>query len=306
MRDESDLDLRARIPADVDAPDKIAFGLTARQLAILAVAAAPGYLLVTTVGDQLPLMLLLGVLAALAAGAFTLAVGRRDGLPMDAWLLAALQHARRPKRRVSAQQGAVVPPPSWAPPAEDTTTPAVLRLPADAISDNGVISTSQHNVALVACTTVNINLRTGAEQAALLAAYGRWLNSLTEPVQIVISTQRVDLSRHANRVAAAAATLTDEALAGAAADYADFLDELAAVRDPLWRTVTIAVTSRDSDLSRRARHTAAALATLGIQSAVLDGPRAAAVLTAAVDPYGPADGSWARSLPDTVITGGKR
>ena len=33
----------ARIHADVDQPDKIVYGLTARQLAILAVAAAVAY-----------------------------------------------------------------------------------------------------------------------------------------------------------------------------------------------------------------------------------------------------------------------
>ncbi len=38
-----DLPPRARIPADVDTPDKIVYGLTARQLAILAVAGVVGY-----------------------------------------------------------------------------------------------------------------------------------------------------------------------------------------------------------------------------------------------------------------------
>jgi protein ImuB len=44
----------------------------------------------------------------------------------------------------------------------------VLRLPARAISEGGVIDTGSQAVALVACTTVNINLRTGDEQAALI------------------------------------------------------------------------------------------------------------------------------------------
>jgi hypothetical protein len=34
---------RARVPADVDAPDKVLYGLTCRQLAILAVAAVAVY-----------------------------------------------------------------------------------------------------------------------------------------------------------------------------------------------------------------------------------------------------------------------
>jgi hypothetical protein len=65
----------------------------------------------------------------------------------------------------------------------------VLRLPANAISPAGAIDTGTHNVALVACTTVNVALRTGDEQAALIGSLGRWLNGLSGPIQIVISTQ---------------------------------------------------------------------------------------------------------------------
>ena len=45
-----------------------------------------------------------------------------------------------------------------------------------------------------AVSTVNFALRTPAEQDALTAAYGRWLNSLTGPVQILIRAGRADLS----------------------------------------------------------------------------------------------------------------
>ena len=40
MRNEIDYTPRARIPADVDTADKIVYGLTARQLAIVSVASA--------------------------------------------------------------------------------------------------------------------------------------------------------------------------------------------------------------------------------------------------------------------------
>jgi hypothetical protein len=184
----------------------------------------------------------------------------------------------------------------------------VLRLPANAISPAGAIDTGTHNVALVACTTVNVALRTGDEQAALIGSLGRWLNGLSGPIQIVISTQRVDLSSHGRRIAEHAGTIANPALAAAARDYADFLDDLTARRDPLWRTVTVAVTAggghaHETEVLRRAEHTAAALATLGAQAEVLDGGRAAAVLSCAADPYAPADTSWARSLPDEAVIG---
>ena len=225
---EPDSTPRARIPADVDTPDKIVYGLTARQLAILAVAAVIGYGIFKAVGALLPAPVLIAVLTPLAGAAIVLALGRRDGLSMDAWLLAAIRHTRRPRYLVPAPAGKSIPAPGWAPDVPAATPLAVLRLPAKAITESGIIDAGSHAVALVACTTVNINLRTGDEQAALLGAYGRWLNSLNGPVQVVISAQRVDLSSHAQRIADSAETIGNQALAEAARDYAGFLDDLAA------------------------------------------------------------------------------
>lgn len=186
---------------------------------------------------------------------------------------------------------------------------SVLRLPAQAITDAGIVNTGGQSLALIACTTLNIGLRTGDEQAALIGGYGRWLNGLSGPVQVVISTQRVDLSSHAQRIAKRAELIANDALAEAATDYADFLDDLSARRDPLWRTVTVAVTAtgdngRDTEVARRADRAATALSALGVQTAVLDGARVTSVLSVAVDPYTPSDASWPRTRPGAPITTG--
>src|SRR6266508_6730782 len=94
--------LRARVPADVDTPDKIVYGLTARQLAILAVAGVAGYGLFKTIGPLVPPPVLIAVLTPLAGVAVVLALGRRDGLSMDMWLLSAIRHTRGPKRLAPA------------------------------------------------------------------------------------------------------------------------------------------------------------------------------------------------------------
>ncbi len=217
-----------------------------------------------------------GMLIPPAGAAFALALGRRDGLSLDAWLWAGLRYLRLPKR--SRPQ------------------------PAITVSDAGVISTGAHEVALVGCTTVNIGLRTEQEQAALIAGFGRWLNGLSAPAQIVVSTRRVDLSRQAQRVSDTADTITHPGLAAVARDYASFLDQLAEQRDPLWRTITVA--HQGAQALRNAEHTAAVLATLGASTTVLDGGAALAVLTCAVDPFTPADTGWSRALPEHPITGG--
>ena len=88
---------RARMPADVDAPDKILYGLTFRQLAILAVAAVVFYAAWRGLHRLVPVPVLLGGGLILGGLAFGLVVGRRDGLSLDRWLLHAVVHSRAPK-----------------------------------------------------------------------------------------------------------------------------------------------------------------------------------------------------------------
>jgi hypothetical protein len=122
-------------------------------------------------------------------------------------------------------------------------------------------------VGLTAVGTVNFDLRTPGEQYALVEAWGRWLNSLTAPVQVVVSTRAVDLQARADHVTARVDALPHPALAEAAAGYAQFLLDLAADRDPLDRRVLIAhkvARGADPRTARRlAEHTARALAGLG-------------------------------------------
>lgn len=302
MRDDHDAAPRAKISADLDQPDKIVYGLTARQVAILASAAAVAYGVWKGLGPVLPLPVLVALLVPVAGAAVVLALGRRDGLSLDVWLLSAVRQARAPQRYTAVPTESV---PAWAP-GEGMAVPG-LRLPARSISASGVIDTGDRAVALVATTTVNMGLRSGVEQGALIAAYGRWLNGLSGPVQVVVSAQRVDLSGHAQRIADVAAAIAEPALADAAYDYAEFLDGLAAHRDPLWRTATVAVTASGGkgagdEVMRRADQAASALAALGARTSVLDGAAATAVLTCATDPYTPADVTWRRTRPDAPVS----
>src|SRR5688572_26460135 len=102
MRDDPDADPRARIPADVDQPDKIVYGLTARQLAILAAAAGLGYLVIRSLGHVLPQPILIALLVPIGGVAVVLALGRRDGRSLDTWLLSAIQQSRSPKQHAAA------------------------------------------------------------------------------------------------------------------------------------------------------------------------------------------------------------
>jgi hypothetical protein len=301
---------RAAIPADVDAADRIVWGLTFRQLAILAAAAAVVYglwRLAASALPGLPSAVPLGAGGPVLAAAAAVALGRRDGRPLDAWLLSAVAMRRAP--RAQAPGGPADP--AAAGLARTTTpapVPAALRLPADAISPAGLLrlpgtsAARSSTAAVVAAGTVNLGLRTAAEQAALLGGFARWLNSLTAPVQITVSAARVDLRPHIEAVREAAPLLPHPALGEAAAGYAEFLDELAAARDPLRRQVLVTVgAAGEVPAGRRGADTARALAALGVDTRLLDGPAVTAALAAAVDPYHP-PAPGPRAVPDTTIT----
>ncbi|WP_326549938.1 PrgI family protein [Micromonospora sp. NBC_01813] len=292
-RHSDEAPMRARVPADIERADRIAFGMSGRQLVILAIAGLLLYAAWTAVATVVhPLVFLAGAIPV-AAGAFLLAVGRRDGISLDAWILAALRHRRSPRRLVPAD-GPVIPAPGWvqttAGPGDRLPLPAPLRLPAKGITPEGLVDLgSDGTTGLVAASTVAFGLRTAGEQNGLVAGFARWLHSLDGPVQIVVRAQRVDLTYLADRFLAAAPGLPHPALEDAANAHVRFLDDLAARRELLHRQITVAVRSRRG--AHHAAHTAAeaarALAGCEVPARVLDGPDAAVRLAASLDPAAP-------------------
>ncbi|GGL20194.1 PrgI family protein [Mangrovihabitans endophyticus] len=283
---------RAAVPADVAEPDRIAFGLTFRQLAIIGgpgLAALGCYRLF---GPLLPppVWAVAGLL--LFAVAVTVALGRRDGLPLQVWLRHGVTFARSPR---VFTPGAARPSPVVVV-ADAPRVPAPLRSPVTSISPAGVLTSEGSPKVLIACGTTNLHLRTGAEQEALLDGFGRFLNGLTGPVQLLVSAQRHDLTGYAQATADAAARLPHPALQTAAEDHAAFLADLDAERDPLRRHVLAVVTGEHTT-----ENAVRALTSLGVAAAALDGAAVTAALTAAVDPYHP-PAPGPRAVPGTPIT----
>lgn len=304
--DTVDVAERARMPADIDAPDKVAYGLTWRQLAILAVAGMLFYGAWNGLRPLVPAQAIVLAGVVFSGVVFGLVVGRRDGLPMDVWLLHAIRHSRSPKGLSPAGEPAAGTPEWVQQPKERTPLPAPLRLPADAIDDNGEITVGSDRAAIVAATNINLTLRTASEQAALIDGFGRWLNSLSTPTQVLVSAQPVDLASHARTVADAARTQPHPALETACADHAAFLADLARHRDPLRRQVLVVTRTAPGEQGsqmarRRADDTVRALSGLGVTARTLDGAATTVALAAAVDPYRPPR-SGGLAAPDAVIT----
>jgi hypothetical protein len=248
--------MRARVPADVDQPDRILFGLTARQIVILSVAGLLLYGMWTALLTVLPPLVLAVVSIPLAGAAVAIATVRRDGTGLDSWLLAAVRFRRSPRRQVPATADQLHPPPAWVAtdaPNDKLPLPAPLQLPAKGINPDGTVDLGPDgHTTLVACSTVNFTLRSAAEQNGLIGAFAGFLHSLDGPAQIVVRAHRVDLGGHANQVFDTAAELPDPALEHAATDYATFLADLAHERELLHRQVVLAV--RDKRSPTRAAH----------------------------------------------------
>ncbi len=304
MSTDPSSETRVRIPADVDRPDTVLAGLTAHQLAILAVAALAIWAGYVATRRVLPpaIFAALAVPGALAAGA--LALGRRDGLPADRWVLTALRHAATPHRLVPAA-GPVPPPPAWARARTPVPVPAPLGLPA--VDARGLVDLGEDGAALVCrASAVTFALRTPAEQIALVGAFARWLNSLSGPTQIVVRAEPVDLTADVAALEDAAGGLPHPALETAAREHASFLAGLAA-EGALSRQVLVVF--RDpvpagaaERLARRAAEGAVALTGAGVTVTVLDPAEAADVLARAADPNGETRPSGL-CAPGQTITG---
>ncbi|MFI7676453.1 PrgI family protein [Actinophytocola sp. NPDC049390] len=248
-----------RIPADVDMHDRVLGPLTARQLAILAAAGGALYLVWLATRTFLPIPVFLAFAVPVGAASAMVALGKRDGVAMDKLLLAAIRQRLSPRHRVAAPEG-VRPAPAWLTanadqdterkrgsnsrrgraPQPEQVSPSALRLPAEAVTETGVVDLGTDGLAVVAvASTVNFALRTPNEQEALVASFGRYLHSLTAPVQVLVRTERLDLSGQIAELRERAGGLPHPALEAAALEHADYLVQLAQQSDLLRRQVLL-------------------------------------------------------------------
>jgi hypothetical protein len=268
-----------RIPADVDREDRVIGPLTGRQLLNLAVTGIVLYGMYTITRAFAPLAVFLIAAIPIGVAAAFLTLGQRDGITLDRLVLAALRQRMSPQHRVAAPEGIRPAPEwlanqitpdnsidgegatTWAQkgraaartsgatssPASSAVSgvsPAALRLPADAVTDTGIgtgiIDLGKDGVAAVAvCSTVNFGLRTPAEQESLVASFGRYLHSLTAPVQLLVRAERLDLSGQIAELREQAGGLPHPALEQAAREHADYLDQLQRATDLLRRQVLL-------------------------------------------------------------------
>jgi hypothetical protein len=285
---------RVRIPADVERPDKLLAGLTARQLAILGVTAVALWAAFTATRHVVPIAVFGVVAVPVGAGAAMLALGRFEGVAADRWVSSAWRHHRSPHRLVPAPDG-ITPTPAFVGAVSANGAgplPAPLRLPVTGVRADGIVDLGADGLAIVCrASAVTFALRTPTEQEALVAGFARFLNSLAEPVEVLVRAEPVDMTPAIDALLDSAPGLPHPALEIAARGHARFLAEMAERRDLLRREVLVVLRQRGGDdaagrLHRRAAEAGAALGAAGVTLNVLDGPETAACMARALDPAG--------------------
>ncbi|MGH9075733.1 MAG: PrgI family protein [Acidimicrobiales bacterium] len=298
-RRQDEHDDRVRIPADVERPDKLLAGLTARQLAILGVAAVILWAGYAATRHLVPAAVYGAVAIPLGAVAAMLALGRVEGVAADRWVSAAWRHHRSPRRLVPAPDGVPGPPAYLG--VSPGPQPAPLRLPVAGVAGDGLVDLGPDGLAVICrASAVTFSLRTPVEQEGLVAGFARWLNSLDKPAEVLVRAEPVDLTPQVDALLEAAPGLPHPALESAARGHARFLADLAERRDLLRREVFVVLrqppqshsaghsagNDAASRLHRRAAEATAALGGAGVTLTALEGPQASTCLARALDPAG--------------------
>ncbi len=162
-------------------------------------------------------------------------------------------------------------------------------------------------------------LRDESEQAAFVAAFGRFLNGLSAPVQIHVAREPASLEAHAREVERGASGL-GAGIAAAAADHARYLRSLGEGPAPLSRRRILLVLRSperrsalaEASLARAAEQAMRLLAGAEVALRALEGEEAAALLARSLAPPGAPAGSRLEGVigaqppatPDAEQTGG--
>jgi hypothetical protein len=292
-----------RIPGDLDRPDQFLFGLTARQLLIVAPAfaiiALVAWLMTTVL--QLPLALTMPVLAILSGLAISTTLVKADGLSPDRLAGAFFQYIRAPRRLV------------WAP---EGTPPLPRRLrglqrrnkarhslgqfeePWKGFRD-GDVDLGDACVRLLAVSSLDLQLRSDKETRVLTEGFGRLLNALDDSLCVIVRGEPIDLEEAAVTAELAGASQDNGAISAFGADHAAFLRSISG---GLRRQVYIVVRGADgAQLDARCEEILTLLVPFGIRAARLGKEETVGLLARATGGGVPGSG---QAAPGETVRGG--
>jgi type IV secretory pathway VirB4 component len=127
-----------------------------------------------------------------------------------------------------------------------TTTQQHLDI--EEIKDDIVILKNGGVAAVMETTAVNFDLLSEIEQDAIIAAFSMLLNSISFPVQVVIRSKKIDISKYIEKVQRVEQQITDPLLKIQAESYRKFVQEIIRRNDVLDKKFYVVIMSGGSAL----------------------------------------------------------
>ena len=109
-------------------------------------------------------------------------------------------------------------------PKNPNSTQSTLQL--SEVRDNMVIMIDGSMRAVIACKSINFDLMSDREREGVEYSYQNFLNSLNFPVQILIRSQRVDISQYLDKLVATRRSQDNMLLGVLMDDYINYIDVL--------------------------------------------------------------------------------
>lgn len=290
--------------ANASLPDRILAGLTARQLGLLGAAGAATWALFSALSTHIPVALAAVVCIPLMSAGAALALGQIDGAGLDRIAVLALRYLRRPRLRalVTAQ---VPSPPPW---AHKKAKVAPVEFPIRETLHEGVLDLGDAVSVVCRASPFNLALRSEKEQQAIVDAFGRFLNSLSHEVEILVRSSRPDLTERLKALEQIIAALPHPLLEERGRRHIEFLKVLSARADVVRRDAFLCFRENgasDEARTRLRRHVDEASTLLrpaGVHLSVLSESEVRTLVGSMTDRalYLPRPTSAGRLLPDTL------
>lgn len=122
------------------------------------------------------------------------------------------------------------------------------HLPIEDIKDNLVFLKNGSVSTVIETTAVNFGLLFETEQVAIIDAFAGLLNSLSFPIQIIIRSQRLDVSSYLNTLDKALASQNNLLLKGLTQNYRHFVDSLIKENEVLDKRFYICLSAHSFEL----------------------------------------------------------
>ena len=118
-------------------------------------------------------------------------------------------------------------------------------LPISEIRNDTVILKNNGLRAVLELEPINFNLKSEDEQQGIIVRYQNFLNTLSFPIQIVVTSKKVNIDPYIDKVRARSRTQKNELLKKQSIEYAAFIEKLVDVADIMQKKFYIVVPQDD-------------------------------------------------------------